>query len=278
MPGFASYDDLINEITTNGKKDDYHFAKSALGTAGIAGVWQSLWAANGIPTSGALPTSAANGTAYTGANRVGGMTFPDVSTDLRYGLVLGATSSVACNLMIYDRLVASCLSGTNALTTSGSKTLSLTVPRYTGAEGAGNQVWIEFTTGITTNALNIQLQSYTDSGGTGSLSGAYTAIATASGTIGCMWPLPLSGANRGITALSTVQISGTAPAAGVANIVILRPIAFLPLGTNIWNEKDLVMQMTSLPRIYDGACLAIGVQNTGTGQPPPFGRLETGYG
>lgn len=277
MAGFASYDDLINEITTNGKKDDYSFNKSALGTAGIAGVWQSLWSAAGNPPSGALAASG-TGTVYTGANRVGGMTFPDVSPDLRFGLVLGASSTVNCNLMIYDRLCASSLTGTNALTTSGSKSMSMTVPRYTGTYGYGNQVWVEFTTGITTNALNIQVQSYTDADSNGTLSGAYTAIATASGTVGCMWPLPMSGANRGITAISSIQISGTVPAAGAANIVILRPIARLPLSANIWNEKDLVMQLASLPRIWDGACLATAVLNTGTGQPPPQGVLEVGWG
>lgn len=278
MPGFASYDDLISEVTQNGKKDDWSFFKAALGTAGIAGVWQSLWSANGWPVSGAVPTSAAGGTSYTGANSVGGMTFPDVSTDLRFGLVLGATSSVACNLMIYDRLVASSLSGTNALTTSGTKTLSLTVPRYTGTAGRYNEVWVEFTTGITTSALQIQVSSYTDGDSNSALSGAISSIATASGTIGCMQRLPLSGGKYGITALSTVQITGTAPAAGQCNIVIMRPIATIPLATNVWNEKDLVMQISSLPRIYDGATLAIAVQNTGTGQPPPYGRLETGYG
>ncbi len=277
MPGFASYDDLIQEMTTNGKRDSFTFFKAALGTAGIAGVHQSLWTAGGWPSAGSNPASGA-GTNCTGGTTNGGMWFPNVSTDRRFGVSFGAASSVACNLVIYDRLCHTAMSGTNALTTSGTKTVTMTAPRYTGTNGYDNQLWVEFTTGITTNPLQIQVSSYTDADSAGSLSGAITSIATASGTVGCMWPLPLSGGKRGITAVSTVTYTGTAPAAGACNIVLMKPLIRIPLIANTWNEKDLVMQLMSLPRIEDGACLAFAVQNTGTGQPPPYGELVTAYG
>lgn len=278
MPGFASYDDLIYEITTNGKSQPYDFFKAALGTAGVAGVWQSLWGAGGWPVSGANPASGAGTNVTSGT--AGGMIWPDVSTDLRYGLSLGATSTVSCNLMIYDRLCHTALSGTNAITTTGTgRTITMTVPRYTGTYGYNNQLWIEYTTAQgATSTGNFAVASYTDANGNASLSGAYSAIATASATSGCMWPLPLSAGKRGITAVSTFSQSGTAPTAGVANLVIIRPLVTIPLSANIWNEKDLVMQLVQMPRIWDGACLGFAVQNTGTGQPVIQGRLDTGYG
>jgi hypothetical protein len=44
---------------------------------------------------------------------------------------------------------------------------------------------------------------------------------------------------------------------GVTNVVLCRPILTLPMTTiGVASERDLVNQLPSMPRIFDGACLA----------------------
>lgn len=279
MPGFQSYDDLIDEITTNGKKDEYQFMKAAVGTNGAAGSWATLWDAAGNPGAGATPATGAGTTGN--ATTVGAMGFPDVSADFRHGLVLGAVASAACTLMIYDRLVASQIPASVVSAATGTKTINQTAaPRYTGTRAYYSQVWIEFpVAAVTTNTLNVALQSYTTGDGSTAASGAYTGITTALGVRRSMWQLPLSAGKVGVRSIEALSISGTAPASPTEfNVMVMRPIARIPLLANQWNEKDLVLQLASLPRIYDGASLAFALMNTGANQPVLNGTFDTGYG
>jgi hypothetical protein len=123
MPGFTSRDDLISEITVNGKSDLYNFYKIAPNASQGAGVWQALLKGIGAPGVG-VDGATTPGTAFTStpaAPNAGAIAFPDRSTDLRYLLSFGAVATANCTLMLYDRLVSV---GTISLTTTGSKTVS----------------------------------------------------------------------------------------------------------------------------------------------------------
>jgi hypothetical protein len=65
----------------------------------------------------------------------------------------------------------------------------------------------------------------------------------------------MANGDTGVQSVQTVTISA-ASGAGVAALVLARPILSIPITTaGIMAERDLVTQLPSLPRIVDGACL-----------------------
>lgn len=272
MPGFTSYDDIITEMTTNGKRNTIPFAK--VGVAGLVGVWESLWTAVGIPGAGSAPAGT-TGTSYSKDN--GSINFPDVSTDLRYLLSFGATATQNCTLMLYDRLVG--VSGISVASTGNKTVNSTAVPRYSGTAAVGNQVWLEVTTATTTTAAVVSLNSYTNEGGTaGRAGGSLTFPAAATVLSSLVGPLPLQAGDLGVRSVEVGLNVGTAASAGVVNVLIIRPIAFLPIIANVWNEVDLVLQLTQLERLFDGATLGLAMLHTVTTATNVWGKLITGHG
>lgn len=272
MPGFTSYDDLINQVTVNGNATDYNFFKISVATL-AAGIWHSTWTDVGFPGAGAAPGAAGSGTTYDGTSthNNGGIGFPSVSTAQRYMLSFAGLASQNCNLMIYDRLVAT----SGILTTStGSKTATtVTLPRYTS--GLGVQAWLECTTTCTGTVPAVHLLSYT---GNVNGSGTIGANVTLPGLLkaGDMIQLPLHSGDTGLTAVSTINVD-TAGTVGTHNIVLMKPIAYIPLVANILNERDLVLQIAGLPQVFDNACLGIAWLSTVTTAPNIWGQVRTAY-
>lgn len=273
MPGFTSYDDLISEMTVNGKELAWGFMKVAPANAEGAGFWQSLWLANGSPGAGAAP-AATPGTAYTDV--AGSMNWANVSPDQKHIVTLGAVANQNCSLMLYDRLVGV---GAVTLVGAGSKTVnSAALPRYSGTAAAGVQAWLEVTTATTTTLPVVSMNSYTNQDGTAGRAGANLTLPAAATDLHTMvGPLPLQAGDRGVRAISTINVV-TAPAAGVVNVVLMRPLAFLPLIANQWNERDLVLQMASLPRVFDGASLALAIMASGAVTTTVWGCVKLAYG
>jgi hypothetical protein len=87
----------------------------------------------------------------------------------------------------------------------------------------------------------------------------------------------LQGSDKGVKAAATLNV-GTAAAAGVTNFVLIKPLATLPLIANVWNERDLVLQLSALPRIYDGACLCLAFLGNAATASNITGTLRLGYG
>ena len=89
-----------------------------------------------------------------------------------------------------------------------------------------------------------------------------------------MAQLPLQAGDTGATAIYTVTVA-TPPSAGAVNIVLLRPIAFIPLA--LANVCTLLDRLTSLPRVYDGSSLCLAMQcDSATGRALT-GRFEFTY-
>lgn len=272
MAGFTSYDDIINEITVNGKKYEWNFFKVP-SAAEAAGVWHSLWTAVGTPGAGAAPATTP-GTVYDDA--AGSINFPDQASDQKHLLALAGMSSQHATLMLYDRLVA--VSGISVASTGNKTVNSDALPRYT--DGVDVQVWLEVTTATTTTAAVCSLNSYTanDSIGSGRSGGTITFPATATNQDVLVGPMPLQSGDRGVKSVEVGLNVGTAASAGVVNVVLLKPLAFLPLTQGISNERDLVLQITSMPRIYDGASLALAVCPGTSNNGNLWGRVVVGYG
>lgn len=278
MAGFTSRDDLINEATVNGKVDLWNFYKVAPANAEAAGVWQSLWKGVGKPGAGSDP-AATPGTAYnsdTGSIVAGSVFFADRDPDFRHLLSFGAVATQNCTLMLYDRLVG--VSGISTAST-GSKTVnSTTLPRYATTAATLNEAWLEVTTATTTTAPVVNLNSYTSADGTTGLSGGNVTFPAAATDLHTMIQLPLNASEQGVRSIEAGLNVGTASAAGAVNVLIIRPLARIPLLANVWNEVSFLDDVMGLPRIYDNATLGLALLASTTTATTVWGTISCVYG
>lgn len=260
--GFSSVDDMISEITA-GKTFRQPFAKLTSNAAtSAAGRWHELFTANGIPSAGAF--SGAAGTAVQMSDATTGSFYHggDVSTDTKHGLNMAAWSPTAtvvpATLMLVDFLLyypSLVVTGAPTALTNG-----VAIPRYTSGEGVMAMVAVQTALGAASPALTF---TYTDSGGgTGNVATAITSpvnsapISTlfqdAAG--GCF--VRMVAGDLGIRSVQSYTLaSGTT---GTVALILAKPLATIPiLAINTGSERDLVVQIPSLPRIYDGACLGL---------------------
>jgi len=266
--GFDSLDDLIQEITVNDKIHDFPFFR--YGTAPeAADVWHSYWALNGMPGAGSAPASTP-GTARTDAG--GSIWFPNSAPDTKHILTFGALATENCVLMLYDRLVDV---GAISIAGTGSKTVnSVALPRY--ATGLGIEAWIEFTSAVTAGTPALSMSSYTSSDGTAGRAGTSLTL-TATPVLHSMWKLPLQAGDKGVRSVENLNVSALGTS-GVLNVVLVKPLVYLPIAASSWNEKDMVNQLHALERIYDGASLALAQFATGTTATNVYGQLRVAYG
>jgi len=279
MPGFTSRDDLITELTVNGKRDEWNFVKTVPNTC-VVGVMDSVWAGVGNPGAGGNPATTPGAALDSdGTSQVAGsIWFPDRSTDLRFLTSFGATSTQNGSLILYDRLVG--VSGVAINTSTGAKTVnSAALTRYTGNASINNECWLEMTTAITTNSLTANLNAYTPYDASGSLAGGTIVTATTSGTIGKIVVMPLNATKAGIRSVEVgLTVGGTAPVAGVCNVLIVKRLATIPLLANIWNEVSFLDDTMGLPQVFDNASLGLAWLANATTAPIIQGTVRCAYG
>lgn len=278
MPGFTSRDDLINELTTNGKQDLWNFYKVAPAAAEAAGVWQSLWKGVGNPGAGSDP-AATPGTVYDSDSAspvAGSIRFPDRSTDQRYLLSFGAVATQNCTLMLYDRLAG--VSGISTATTGAKTVNSGALTRYSSTAATLNEVWLEVTTATTTTAPVVNLNSYTSADGTTAQTGGNVTFPAAATDLHTMIEVPLNASKQGVRSVEAGLNVGTASAAGAVNVLIIRPLARIPLLANIWNEVSFLDDTMGLPRIYDNANLGLALLASTTTATTVWGTVNCAYG
>lgn len=196
-------------------------------------------------TSGALPTGIVANTVYWTVR------------------VSSTTSRLATTL-------ANAIAGTViAYTDAGSPTTTAMVrpPRY--STGAGVQAFLTASTAGTAGAATFQL-TYTNAAGTGS---QVTPTSPALPTNTAVSPLltipysgtgagkygpffPLANGDAGIRNITNLIVGSAGVTTGVYNLCLCKPIMTLPMTTiGVAAERDLVNQLPSMPKIYDGACL-----------------------
>ena len=277
MPGFTSRDDIINELTTNGKADLFNFYK--VGTAAqAAGVWHSLWKGAGQPGAGSDP-AATPGTVYDSdatSPVAGSMFFPDRSTDQRYVLSFGAVATTNCTLMLYDRLAG--VSGISTASTGAKTVSSGALTRYSSTAATLNECWLEVTTATTTTAPVVNLSSYTSADGTTAQTGPNLTFPAAATVAGAMLQVPLSASKQGIRSVEAGLTVGTASAAGAVNVMIIRPLARIPLLANVWNEVSFLDDTLGLPRVFDNANLGLAYLASATTATTFWGTVSCAYG
>lgn len=140
-----------------------------------------------------------------------------------------------------------------------------TLPRYTN--GAGVRALLVPRTVIGATAHNLSM-SYTNTVPTSGRQLPVTVACTASAIIGHITHsgvaannygpfLPLAAGDLGVSSVQTIKLSAASATANTfADLVLCRPLLTLPNTTaSVATERDLMNQLPSLPRVYDGAYL-----------------------
>jgi len=155
-----------------------------------------------------------------------------------------------------------------AYTNTGTPVNTMTCrwPRY--ADGAGVDIMLYNTVAAATSGSSNITATYMNSAGvagkvtpatlpssttvTPLLSVTYSG--TAAGKYGPF--LPRAAGDAGVRALTNL-ITATNLTSGAWGVLACRPLLTLPITTiGVASERDLVNQLPSLPKVYDGACLA----------------------
>ena len=262
--GFTSMDDLVSEVT-NGKFWRSDWNKITGAAAYTAGRWYDFSGLNGSPIANSFSGTALNWQTTTESSGFGIYNGGNVSTDTKHILNVAAVTGVATGvpgvLMLVD--MQGYYPGINMNIATAQTMVGTPTLRYTNGVGVRAFLVVTATTGAT--AHNVAL-SYTNTASTAGRSLPVTVACTASaivphithsGTAANNYGpfLPLASGDTGIKSVETVTISA-ASGAGTAALVLARPLLSLPITTvSIAAERDLINQLPSLPRIYDGACL-----------------------
>ena len=230
------------------------------------------------------------GTAYPNGLYTGGDVSPLIKNVLNVSGYSAAATSNPAVLMLVDQVAMFTVSSVTT-TTAQSFTGTQTLPRYT--DGAGLQAYIVPSVVMGAGTPTIRL-NYTNAAGTaGQLTPASPVLPTAttaspvgsiiySGTgAGKYGPfLPLAAGDTGIQSIQSITLSATMTS-GCLVVVLCRPIFTLPLTTvGIASERDLVNQLPSMPRIYDGANLQ-WLMYAGAATPVNtayYGNLDVAWG
>ena len=267
--GFSSMDDLVNEVTSNSKFLRTDFNKQTGTSAFTAGRWYDWSSTVGYPVANAFAgtsltwtscnESTGNGTEIFGLPNGG-----DVSPDTKHLVNVSAITSIATGvpsqLMLVD--LQGYWPGISNNTTSTQTLTGTPTLRYTN--GAGCRLYYVARAAIGATAQNISLSYTNQSGTTGrSLPTTVSMVASTivshishSGTAANNYGpfLPLASGDTGVQNVASVTFS--AANTGTGALCIARPLMTLPLTTvGVAGERDLLNQIPSLPRIYDGACL-----------------------
>ena len=269
MP-FTSMDDLVSELS-NGKFARADWNKITGASAYAAGRWYDFSALGGTPVANAWAgtalawtscnESAGNGTQIFGLPHGG-----NVSTDTKHVLNASALTAVAtgvpAQLMLVDMqgyYPGISMNSAVAQTLTGSPTL-----RYTN--GVGVRPYLVITTATGAVAHNVSI-SYTDQSATAANTPPVTVACTVSAIAGHIAHtgtaannygpfIPLANGDTGVQSVQTITMSAGSGVAGVAALVLARPLLTIPLvAASIASEKDFLNATPSLPRIVDGACL-----------------------
>ncbi len=152
-------------------------------------------------------------------------------------------------------------------TGTGVHTINTLLPRYTSGAGVQAFMWANNATPLGAGTPSLSFPSYTNSaqtsghatptvlpvGKTAAANGLILYSGTGAGKYGPF--MPLAAGDAGIAQVNNVQLSSTYTS-GEFSVGLCRPLLTLPMTTiGVAAERDLINQLPSLPRVYDGANL-----------------------
>ena len=201
--------------------------------------------------------------------------------------VSATTCRVATSLANVD--TATVIAYTDAGT--GTHTATVYIGERQPTHGAGVQAFLTPSVALGAGTPNIQI-TYTDAAGNaGNTTPTTLPISNASAPIGQIeysgtgagkfGPfIPLAAGDAGIRSVQQFSYNVT-HTSGTTNLVLCRPLLTLPMTTiGVAAERDLVNQLPSMPRVYDGACLT-WLMYAGAATPVTsafYGHLDFAWG
>lgn len=176
-------------------------------------------------------------------------------------------------------------------TGTGTHTITMYIGDRCPSNGAGVQAFLTPSTALGAGTPNCRI-TYTDAAGnTGNLTPSVLPISNTSAPIGQIeysgtgagkyGPfMPRAAGDSGIRSVEQFNYSAT-HTSGVTNLVLCRPLLTLPMTTiGVAAERDLLNQVPSLPRVFDGAHLA-WLMYAGAATPVSsafYGHLDFAWG
>jgi hypothetical protein len=291
MPGFSSFDDFINETTTNGKRQILPFYRTInTGATSAAGAWHECFASVGTGGTGTFTGTAGVGVAMTSATTGALPISPAVvSTDLRYLTKIvaqvAATTAVPGWVMLTDMLYQypSCVvTGTPTVLSNAAGKPA----RHNSGIGAELSAIVNGANGAATPLLTC---TYTNTVPTAGRTGTL-ASTLASSPVGRMYggaaaggvlTTPIMGraaGDLGVNELNSYAIT-SGGTTGTVTFLIHRPITTIPLiAANAPSFENYIGDI--MPQIDDNACLGLFV-NIGGALPANQvlqGELRMGWG
>lgn len=279
MAAITDLSDLINRQTggNSGTPENIFFHKvprvaGAAATAPIAGRGCSLWTYDGMPASGAVPTSAA----IPDRTTQGAIPFTAAGGGRDKHLIGASITPLTAGVyLLYDRLFhIGGLSGTStaAQTIQGSPA-SPAITRNTG--GAGNIAFYEIYTIIGTTGTTLTM-TYTNQAGTGSRTSTINIGATNFREVTRMQRIPLAAGDFGIQSIQQVQLTASTGTVGNFGIIIAQPLAWIPVGAaGTMGWRDYTTGLPGIPTIHPDACLSLMFIPAAATAPELFGLLAT---
>jgi len=294
--GWTTIDDLINEVSNNGKLRTTVYYK-AFSTSPAGQTWAHLWGNRGSPAAGAFSGAAETALQCSdttlGALTTSGNVSPDtkhlINATVRNNGTADPTIFVLYDLVLkYDN----CTMG-NTLHTL---TNGVSAQRYAAAGEPGLQLMGCLTDITTLNGLSSF--TYVDQNGnsstvpspasynnpgigaaptTGSSWSSCWASDIGGGTIRSVLNLPLAAGDLGARSVTSYQYSG----AGTGEFALLLgyPLAYMPCPVgDLFFTYDFVKQIPSVPRIFDGACLTFAVYAGASTHDNYFATIQTAWG
>lgn len=266
-----SLSDII-AASSNGRNWRSVWNKATGLAAYTAGRWYDMSFLYGNPTSETFPGTALTAYQFTSANNpgwmnIGGNVAPYEKYLVNTEAFTTAATGVPSWLLLVDMLTYYPLINLN---TNSQQNLinNATLPRY--ADGKGVMMYlnnISGTTGATAMNLHPTGFNYTNSyGATGRVIPGTVAL-TASAIVPQILHsgvaannfgpfIPLAGADQGVKSVQSVQFTAATGLAATTTLVLCKPLAQVPLTTAFVPQgRNLVFDMPSLQKIYDGAYL-----------------------
>lgn len=299
--GFTSQDDLINQVTTNGKIEPVVYQKTSV-AVGQAGHWQHV-----LNSAGSIPAATFGGSEATftatdntwseGAIAIGDQTAPATKHILSMGASVVAAAGAPWFVLPIDLVGYAKLTTTNVSTT-GTKTITMTaigssaanVDRY--ANGEGLRLFIGSYSTMGANAPTMQVTYTNSAGATGKVTTA-GCVSTASATSGTILNsgnaankygpfLPLAAGDTGVKDIESLIWGGTAHASGSVVVGLCKPLCMpIPVpATGLYSMVDFVNTLPSLPRLKNGANVTFLVFGTGatTAAATVYANFDYGWG
>jgi hypothetical protein len=284
MAGFSSQDDLITQITTNGRYGRVDYNKTTV-IAGVGGTWTDLGTGTGtLPANtyagSSLVFVATDDTWSEGALYHGGNVSTATKHFLNASAMVNAAAGAPWILMCVDQVGYVPITGAD-VTAATERTITMTALNSASRwpDGKGLRAYFSAEVAPSTGGPNLTSLKYTDQdGNTGQNCTVTVGFAAAAGAVTGAIPhsgnaatryqpfLPLLAGDYGIRDLENFTFGSGTPYTGSGQLVLhlVKPLWQLPIpGNGVLVERDFVNQLPSLPKIPDGACLRFLLFQTG---------------